>query len=105
MHPMYWLAFGFKHFCVIQPLVRLPYLPNNEKQLRGNKYAPCGQPFKPQSHQLFHLVLAMKLLGIMLRNRCWLISFYTIPTGDANGWCQKLPVNYGTWAYSTNYFD
>jgi hypothetical protein len=38
------------------------------------------------------LVQAMKLLGFMLRNRCWSITFHTIITGDADGWCLNLTV-------------
>ena len=29
----------------------------------------------------------MKLLGIMLRNKCWLITFRNMTTRDADGWC------------------
>ena len=43
--------------------------------------------FRPQSYQTFCLVLALKLLEIMLRNRCWFTTFHTITTGDAEGWC------------------
>ena len=43
----------------------------------------------PRSHQTFHPVLAVKLLGIMLRSRCWPTSFHTLTAGDANGWCGK----------------
>ena len=46
----------------------------------------------PGSHQTFHLVLDMKLLGIMLRNRWWPTTFFTITTGDADGWCRNCPV-------------
>ena len=44
------------------------------------------------AHQTLCLVLAVKLLGIMLRNRCWPTTFLTITTGDANGWYRNLPV-------------
>ena len=40
-------------------------------------------------YQTFHPILAVKLLGIMLRNRCWATIFHTITTGDAGGWCRK----------------
>jgi hypothetical protein len=40
----------------------------------------------PRSHQTFHPVLAVKLLGFMLRNRCWPTTFHTITTEDADGW-------------------
>ena len=41
----------------------------------------------PRSHQTFCPVLAVKLLGIMLRNRCWPIAFHTITAEYADGWC------------------
>ena len=41
----------------------------------------------PWSRQTFRLVRAMKLLGIMLRNRCWPTTFHTITAGDGDGWC------------------
>ena len=37
----------------------------------------------PRSHQTFRPVLAVKLLGIILRNRCWSTPFHTITTEDA----------------------
>ena len=40
-----------------------------------------------RSHQTFRPVLAVKLLGIMLRNRCWPTTFHTITAEDADGWC------------------
>ena len=40
-----------------------------------------------RSHQPFRPVRAVKLLGIMLRNRCWPATFLTIRAGDADGWC------------------
>jgi hypothetical protein len=39
-----------------------------------------------RSHQIFCLLLAMTLLRIMLRNRCWATTFNTITTGDVDGW-------------------
>jgi hypothetical protein len=39
----------------------------------------------PQSHQTFHSVPTVKLLGIMFKNRCWSIDFHTISAGD-DGW-------------------
>lgn len=42
----------------------------------------------PWSHQHFHPVLAVKLVGIMLRNRWWLTTCHTITCRIANGWCQ-----------------
>jgi hypothetical protein len=38
----------------------------------------------PDPHQRFRLVPAVKLLGIMLRNRCWLSLFHIVTTGDAD---------------------
>ena len=46
-------------------------------------------PIMPRSHQPFHSVLVVKLLGIMLRNRCWPATFHTITDRDADRWCQK----------------
>ena len=42
-----------------------------------------------RSHQTFCPDPAVKLPGIMLRNRCWPTTFYTITVGDANAWCRK----------------
>jgi hypothetical protein len=41
----------------------------------------------PQSHQTFHPVPTVKLLGIMFRNNCWPTTFDTITTRDADKWC------------------
>ena len=41
----------------------------------------------PRSHQTFRPVLAVKLLRIMLRNRCWPTTFHTIIPEDVDGWC------------------
>ena len=41
----------------------------------------------PDHTKTFRPVLAVKLLGIMLRNRCWPIIFHTITAEDADGWC------------------
>ena len=38
-------------------------------------------------------VPAVKLLGIMLRNRCWPTNVHTIITGDADGWCHNCLVS------------
>ena len=46
----------------------------------------------PRSHQTSRSVLAVKLLGTMLRNRCWPTTFHIITAGDADGWCQYWPV-------------
>ena len=46
----------------------------------------------PRSHQTFRSVLKVKLLGIMLRNRWWSITFLTMIAGDADGWCWNCPV-------------
>ena len=42
-----------------------------------------------QSHQKFRVVPVVRLLRIMLRNGCWLTTFHTITTKDADGWCQN----------------
>ena len=41
----------------------------------------------PRSHQTFRPVLAVKLLGIMLRNRCWPTTFHIITAENVDGWC------------------
>ena len=42
----------------------------------------------PQSHHNFRLILAMKLLRIMLKNRCCPTTFHTTTTSkNADGWC------------------
>jgi hypothetical protein len=38
-----------------------------------------------RSHQTFHPVPAVKLLGITFRTRCWPTTFHTITAGDADG--------------------
>ena len=48
------------------------------------KIGRCDQLLMPQSHQIFHMVLVMKLLGIVLRNRCWPTTFHTITAEDAD---------------------
>ena len=50
------------------------------------------RPLMPRSHQTFRPVPTVQLLGIMFRNRCWLTIFHTITTRDADGRCQKRPV-------------
>ena len=60
------------------------------------------------SHQTFHLVPAVTLLEIMLRNRCRPTTFHTITTGDTDKWSQKWPVRstpqpvHTTGSYVTN---
>ena len=44
----------------------------------------------PRSHQSFRPGPTVKLLGIMLRNRCWPTTFHTVIAGDADGLCLKL---------------
>ena len=52
----------------------------------------CDQPLMPWSHQNFHPVPVVKLLRIMLRNKCWPTTFHSITAGDADGWCQNWRV-------------
>ena len=49
-------------------------------------------PLRTRSYQAFRMVLALNMLGVMLRNRCWLTTFHIITAGDVDGWCQKWPV-------------
>ena len=75
---------------------RLSILPPHLPALVSSQIHKLVQTIPPslmlQSHQTFHPVLAMKLLRIMLRNKCWPTTFYTILAGDADRWCQKQPV-------------
>ena len=49
-------------------------------------------PLMPRSHQTSRSVLAVELLGIMLRNRWWPTTFLTITAGDDDGWMvSELP--------------
>ena len=41
------------------------------------------------SHQNFHPVSTMKLLGIMFINRYWPATFHTFTIGNADGWYQN----------------
>jgi hypothetical protein len=50
----------------------------------ASKNGRCDEPLMPRSHQISYPVLAVKLLGIMLRNRCWPTTFHTITTEDAD---------------------
>ena len=52
----------------------------------GGARFKCTGPL-PRSHQTFRPVITVKLMGIMLRNRCWSTNFHTITVGDVNGWC------------------
>ena len=62
-----------------------PELPTN-----GVRIGCCDQPLKFRSHQTFHLALAMKLLGITLRDRCRPTTLHTVTTKDAHGCCQEV---------------
>ena len=44
----------------------------------------CLDRVMPRSHQRFR---AVKLRGIMVRNRCWPTAFHTQTIRDADGWC------------------
>ena len=57
--------------------------------LMGDVWLQIGW-LMPRSHQTFRPVPTVKLLGIMLRNRCWsTTTFHTITTVDADRWCHK----------------
>jgi hypothetical protein len=62
---------------------------NGEVSLRLLLTLPC---LMPRSHQPFRPVLALKLVGITLRNRCWPTAFHTITAGDVDGRCRNWPV-------------
>ena len=46
----------------------------------------------PDRTKLFRSVVAVKLLGIMLRIRWWPTTFFTIEAVDADRWCWNRPV-------------
>ena len=49
-----------------------------EMSTDGAKSGQFDQPLMARSHQNFPFVPAMKLLRIMLRNRCWPTTFHII---------------------------
>ena len=56
---------------------------------------PTATPFcriVPRSHQNFRRFAAIKLLGIMLRNRCWPTTICIITAGDVDGWYWNWPM-------------
>ena len=61
--------------------------------LKSKDYATCAQFSQPiielkfALHSCFRPVPTVKLLGLMLRNRCWPTTFHTITTRDVDGWC------------------
>ena len=48
----------------------------------------------PEHNKLFCPVRAMKMLGNMLRNRCWPATFHIITSEDADDWC----LNWSVWS-------
>ena len=62
---------------------------------------PRDQPLRPQSHQTLCPVQVVKLLGIMLRTRCWSTIFHTMTARDADELCPKWLVSR---ANHTNHF-
>ena len=63
-----------------------------ERPTDGVRSGRCDESPMPRSHQTFCPVLAVDLLGIMLRSRCWPATLHTITTGEADGWCLNWPV-------------
>ena len=55
----------------------------------GVRISQCDQPLMSKSHQTFGLVPAVKLPGIMFKNKCWPTTFHIIITEDAYRWCQN----------------
>ena len=60
----------------------------------GVRIGLCDEPLMPRSQQSFCPILAVKLLGVMVRNRCRPTTFHTVTTGDALvgvriGWCDQ----------------
>ena len=83
LQPHYYLeCSGRATYMEIHALI-IPNFPSNsngeiigdhvQKHMLANVIDP-----KPQSHQPFHPVPTMNLLGIMLKNRRWLTTFHTI---------------------------
>ena len=58
----------------------------------GVKTGRFNQHLMPWSHQPFCPVPTLKLLEILLRNKCWPTTFHTITAGDANAWCHNWPI-------------
>ena len=55
----------------------------------------CDQPLMPGSHQTFYLVpVVVKLLGTVLRNGCWPITFHIC----YNRRCQWMVSNWPVWS-------
>ena len=50
-------------------------------------------------YQTFCSILALKLLGIMSRNRWWFIAFHTFTIGDVDRWCQNWLVWLAPWIH------
>ena len=48
--------------------------------------------FSTNTHRNFCLVSVVKLLGIMLRDRCRPTTFHIIRVGGFDGWCLNWPV-------------
>ena len=57
-----------------------------------NQKLPVWSTHHAPIHQTFRPVPTLKLLGTMLKSRCWPTHLHTITSGDVNGWCQKWPV-------------
>jgi hypothetical protein len=51
----------------------------------GVRIGWCDEPLMPRSQQSYRPVLAVKLFGIMVSNRCRPSTFRTITAGDATG--------------------
>jgi hypothetical protein len=56
----------------------------NLQHYRSYVDAETQQLIRLRSHQTFRPVLALQLLGIILRNRCWPTTFHTFAAGDAS---------------------
>ena len=62
---------------------------------KSSSYHPTTKRLRPWSHQTFRLVLAVKFMGITLRNKCWPPPLFTLvqpemPTyGASNGRCDQ----------------
>jgi len=73
------------------PLNYPPKSKNNNVKWKGigTSSSPLEQKRLPSSHQIFCSVPIIKLLRIMLKNRCWPTTFHHVTTEDVDGWCHK----------------
>ena len=62
---------------------------SNKLEARECSWSWIHAPSCPDHTNISIRFQSVKLLGIMLRNRCWFITFHTITAENTDGWCQK----------------